>query len=116
MVRRIRSHSDARRNWKIHRFGRAHRIEILADECNLPVGCADKNHVVLSINAPGRFDDSLHLDLANCACRILDWVNCEIEEPEAVGWSALLDDFTVAAAAVEPYGPSHSNLDGSLPS
>ena len=71
-------------NWKVHRFGRAHRIEILADQCNLPVGHADKNHVVLSINAPGRFDDPLRLDLANCACRILEWVNCQIEEPEAV--------------------------------
>jgi len=55
MVRRIGSHQMLDANWKAHRFGRAHGIEILADECNLPVGYAEKNHIILSINAPGRF-------------------------------------------------------------
>jgi len=71
-------------NWKAHRFGRSHRIEILADECYLPVGYAEKNHIILSINAPGRFDDPLRLYLADCTRRILEWVNSEIEEAEAV--------------------------------
>ena len=71
-------------NWKVHRFGSAHRIEILAEKHDLAVGGAQKNYVILSIDAPGRFDDTLRFNFADCACRILKGMDREVEEAEIV--------------------------------
>ena len=71
-------------NRKVHRFGRANRIEILAEKYDLAVGGTQKDCVILSIEAPGRFDDTLRFDLADCACRILKGMDREVEEAEIV--------------------------------
>ena len=58
-------------NWKVHRFGCAHRIKILAQKYDLAAGGTQEDYVILSIDAPRRFDDSLRFDLPNCARRII---------------------------------------------
>src|SRR5439155_23458209 len=75
-------------NWKVHRFSRAHRIEILPEKYDLAAGGTQKDHVILSIDTPGRFDDSLRFDLGDCACRILKGMDREVEEAEIVHRSA----------------------------
>ena len=54
-------------NRKVHRFGRANRIEILAEKYDLAVGGTQKDYVILSIDASGKFDASLRFDLCDCA-------------------------------------------------
>src|SRR6266568_2222981 len=70
-------------NWKVHRFGGAHRIEILAQKYNLAVGGTQEDYVILSIDAPGRFDDPFRFDLRDCACRIIKGMYREVEEAES---------------------------------
>jgi hypothetical protein len=45
---------------------------------------SQKDNVVLSINAPSRFDGPLCFDLADSTCRILKRMDLEIEEPETI--------------------------------
>ena len=71
-------------NRKVHRFGRTHRIEILTEKYDLAVGGTQKDYVILSIDAPSRFDDTLRFDLADCACRIFKGMDREVEEAEIV--------------------------------
>src|SRR6476620_2015736 len=71
-------------NWKVHRFGCAHRVEILAKKYDLAAGGTQEDYVILSIDAPGRFDDSFRVDLCDCACRIIKWMDRDVEEAESV--------------------------------
>src|SRR5712692_6191573 len=47
------------KNTSIQRMGRARRIEIFAKECDLPSGGSQKQHIVLTGDAPSRLDESL---------------------------------------------------------
>src|SRR4029077_4887330 len=71
-------------NWKVHRFGCAHWVEILAKKHDLALGGTQKDYVILTIDAPGRFDHSFRFDLCDCACRIVKWMDRGVEEAEPV--------------------------------
>src|SRR6267143_5187624 len=72
------------KNTSIQGMGRARRIEIFAKECDLPSGGSQKQHIVLTVNAPSRLDESLCLDFADCRCRIGEGMHLEIEEAKVL--------------------------------
>ena len=84
-------------NRKVHRFGCAHGIEILAEEHDLAACGTQEYDVILTIDTPGRFDDCLRLDLGDCAFRIGHGIYDKVEEAEVVHRSSeprnMTDDF-----------------------
>src|SRR6266576_1251567 len=72
------------RNRKIHRPGRLHWIEILAEEHDLAAGSAQENDVILAIDASGRFDEPLRLDLGDGGIRMRHRMHRQVEETEIV--------------------------------
>src|SRR5439155_23126837 len=66
-------------NWSIKCLSRARGIEIFAKESDFPSGRSQKQHIVLTVNAPCRLDESLCLDFGDGRFRFGKIMNVEIE-------------------------------------
>src|SRR5712692_7290756 len=81
-------------NGKVHRFSRAHGVEILAEEHDLTTCGTQKHYVILTIDTPGGFDDCLRLDLGDGPLLIGDGIYRKLEEAKIVHGSSEPCDVT----------------------
>src|SRR4029450_13796277 len=74
---------------RVHRFRRPGRIEVLAQERDLPRRGTQEHHVLLTVDTPGRLDPPLALDLRDGGLRVGGGLDLDprAEEPEILDGS-----------------------------